>query len=57
MQNEARKGKLVDPIEKFTFRQPVNIDVRDVADRAGTTVNGLLRVALIEYMKRNGLTS
>ncbi|WP_445631147.1 hypothetical protein [Nostoc sp. DSM 114167] len=41
----------------LSFRQPANIDVKAVAKKAGTTINGLLRAALLEYMERNQLAS
>ncbi|MHC5916107.1 MAG: hypothetical protein ACYTXE_35085 [Nostoc sp.] len=51
--------RLTDPdlSKRFCFRQPVGIDVKGIALQTGTTVNGLLRIALLEYLEKNNLAS
>jgi hypothetical protein len=57
MPNSTQPEFVTDRVTIISFRQPANINVRYVANQAGTTVNGLLRAALSEYMQRHKLAS
>lgn len=57
MPNKPKRTNLTDTQKNFSIRQPASIDIKAVAKKAGTTVNGLVRVALLEYLERNNLAS
>ncbi|MBN3924625.1 hypothetical protein [Nostoc sp. NMS4] len=57
MPNKPKRTNLTDTQTNFSIRQPASVDIKAVAKKAGTTVNGLVRVALLEYMERNKLAS
>lgn len=57
MKNKPARITDADRTKVLSFRQPANINVKEMAKKAGTNVNALLRVALLEYLERNKLAS
>lgn len=55
MPHKKLEDRITDPTTRFTFRQPMGVDLRRISENQNMKIQKLIRVALLDYLKRNNL--